>query len=141
MIRVLIDTNVFLDYALKQSNSVELTVQIFQKIFDKKFEGCVSSSVITDVYYVIKKRTNKENARKFVETAYQMLTILPVNRKTIRDALESSMGDFEDAVQAFAARAMNVGIVVTRDKTGFADSGMTVFTPQEFLTYLEFPSK
>jgi hypothetical protein len=43
---------------------------------------------------------------------------------------------------SFAARAMNVHVVVTRDKTGFADSGMTVFTPQEFCNIsVEFPKR
>jgi predicted nucleic acid-binding protein len=55
MINVLIDANVFLDYVLEQGNSVELAVQIFQKIFAGKFRGCVSSSMVTDFYYVIKK--------------------------------------------------------------------------------------
>jgi predicted nucleic acid-binding protein len=137
MINALIDTNVFLDYALEQGNSVELAAQIFQKIFTGKFRGCVSSSMITDFYYVIKKRTNKENARKLIELVYRTLIILPVDRVIIRDALDSQLNDFEDAVQTFAAKAMNIRIVVTRDKTGFADSGMIVFTPQKFLAYLE----
>jgi predicted nucleic acid-binding protein len=72
-----------------------------------------------------------------IELAYQTLTILPVDKTTIRLALDSTINDFEDAVQVFAAKAMNVHIVVTRDKTGLTDSGMTVFTPQDFLAYLK----
>ncbi|MDR1964088.1 MAG: PIN domain-containing protein [Planctomycetaceae bacterium] len=137
MIRALIDSNVFFDYTLKQGDSVEFAVRIFQKIFVGKIQGCVSSSMITDFYYVLKKRTDAENARKMIEMAYRTLTILPVTHKTIRNALDSPMDDFEDAVQAVAAQSEGIEVVVTRDKTGFKNSGMTVFTPQEFLTFLD----
>jgi predicted nucleic acid-binding protein len=47
------------------------------------------------------------------------------------------MEDFEDAVQAVAAQWEGIEVVVTRDKNGFKNFGMTVFTPQEFLTFLD----
>ena len=46
------------------------------------------------------------------------------------------MTDFEDAVQAVTVRKIGVNIVVTRDKTGFGDSGLQVCSPEEFLETL-----
>ena len=43
----------------------------------------------------------------------------------------------EDAVQAAAARDFGIDVVVTRDKTGFRDSGMQVYSPEEFLETLK----
>ena len=38
-----------------------------------------------------------------------------------------------DAVQAAAAQDFGIDIVVTRDKSGFGDSGLRVYSPEEFL--------
>ena len=68
-----------------------------------------------------------------MEYVYQTLRILPVIRETIRVALDSGMDDFEDAVQAAAAQDFGVEIVVTRDKKGFHNSGLRVYSPDEYL--------
>ena len=47
------------------------------------------------------------------------------------------MTDFEDAVQAAVAQDFGIDIVVTRDKTGFGDSGLKVYSPDEFLETLK----
>jgi hypothetical protein len=47
------------------------------------------------------------------------------------------MADFEDAVQAAAAQDCEIDIVITRDKAGFHDSGLNVYSPEEFLKALK----
>jgi len=47
------------------------------------------------------------------------------------------MSDFEDAVQAVTVKKIGVNVVVTRDKTGFGDSGLHVYLPEEFLETLK----
>jgi hypothetical protein len=71
-----------------------------------------------------------------MELLYRSVRILPVIRKTIREALDSDMQDFEDAVQAAAAQDCGIDIVITRDKSGFHDSGLNVYSPEEFLETL-----
>ena len=65
-----------------------------------------------------------------------MLTVIPVNLETIEAAFALPMDDFEDAVQAAAAKDCGIDIVVTRDKPGFLDSGLQVYSPEEFLKQL-----
>ena len=60
-----------------------------------------------------------------------------MNRRTIREALDAPMTDFEDAVQAVTVKKIGVNVVVTRDKTGFGDSGLQVYSPEEFLETLK----
>ena len=79
---------------------------------------------------------NKKYAREIVEIVYATFRILTVDRRTIREALDAPMADFEDAVQAVTVRKIGVNDVVTRDKTGFLDSGLRVYSPEEFLETL-----
>ncbi|MDR0704535.1 MAG: PIN domain-containing protein [Planctomycetaceae bacterium] len=134
---ILLDTNIILDYAQIRENFFEHARKIFEKIDNKNLCGFISASSVTDIFYLLLKKMDTCEAKKKLVKLLRILKVLPVDRQIIDIALDSSINDFEDAVQVFAARAMNISIVVTRDKTGFVDSGMTVFTPHEFLTYLE----
>jgi predicted nucleic acid-binding protein len=134
---VLIDTNVALDYFLKREGFAENAKRIFYEIISGDINGCLSSSVVTDLYFSINKRKDKHVARNVVEEVYRYLTILTVGEDTIGDALSLPMDDFEDAVQAAAAQDFGVDIIVTRDTTGFLNSGLTVYSPEEFLEMLE----
>jgi predicted nucleic acid-binding protein len=134
---VLIDTNVALDYFLKRESFAENAKRVFHEIISGDITGCLSSSVVTDVYYCISRRKNTGIARKVVEEVYRYLTILTVGEATIGEALALPMDDFEDAVQAAAAQDFGIDIVVTRDKAGFHNSGMQVYSPEEFLETLK----
>jgi hypothetical protein len=67
----------------------------------------------------------------------ETLDVLAVDSQTIETAIELDMADFEDAVQAAAAQDCEIDIVITRDKTGFHDSGLNVDSPEEFLETLK----
>ena len=138
MIRqTMLDTNVVVDFMLQRPGFAENAEKIFDKIKLGIFVGCISSSAVTDVYFIVENKTNPEYAREMMELLYHSLRIIPVIRETIRDALDSGMEDFEDAVQAVAAQDCGIDIVVTRDKAGFSNSGLQVYSPDEFLETLK----
>ena len=134
---VLLDSNVIVDFVLKRPGFVENANRIFEIVETKILVGCISSSAVTDVYYIVENKTNPNYAWEMVEYLYQTLLILPVVRETIRTALDSNMKDFEDAVQAAAAQNFDIDTVVTRDKKGFHNSGLQVYSPEEFLKALK----
>lgn len=49
------------------------------------------------------------------------------------DALASDFGDYEDALQYYSALRENVEAIITRNTKDFADSSLSVLTPDEFL--------
>ena len=134
---VLIDTNVALDYFLKREGFAENAKRVFHVIISGDINGCLSSSVVTDIYFSVNKLKKTQHARKVVEEIYYYLTILTVGEETIGKALSLPMDDFEDAVQAAAAQDFSIDIIVTRDKMGFYNSGLQVYSPEEFLDRLE----
>jgi predicted nucleic acid-binding protein len=135
--QVLLDPNVIVDYALTRPGFAENAEKIFAYIEAGTIEGCISSSMVTDVYYIVESKTTRDYAWKMMEYIYQTLRIIPVIRETIRGALDSGMLDFEDAVQSAAAQDFGIDIVITRDKTGFSNSGLQVYLPEEFLEIVE----
>ena len=130
---VLIDSNVTLDFLLERPGFVENAEKIFKEIEEKRLIGCISSSAITDVYYIVESKRDSDYAWEMMKYLYRTVKILPVIRKTVRTALSSGMKDFEDAVQTAAAKDYGIDIVVTRDTMGFVNSGLQVYLPEEFL--------
>ena len=134
---VLIDTNVALDYFLRREGFAENARRVFYAVITEDINGCLSSSVVTDIYYSVNKRRGTPAARRVVEEVYRYLTILTVSDATIGEALTLPMKDFEDAVQAAAAKHFGIDMIVTRDEEGFSNSGMQVYSPDEFLEILK----
>jgi len=134
---VLLDSNVIVDYALQRPDFIENANRIFEIIEAGTLVGYISSSAVTDVYYIVERKMTRGYAWETIEYVYQTLRIIPVIRETIRGALDSEMDDFEDAVQAAAAQDCDIDIVITRDKTGFHDSGLNIYSPEEFLETLK----
>jgi len=135
--RVLIDTNVILDAILPRGEFSRLARLLVGKHEAKLFEGFVSASAITDIYFLVEKVKKRDFALLAMKKVVRMLTVIPVNYKIIEAAFALPMKDFEDAVQAAAARDFGIDTVVTRDKTGFGDSGLQVCSPEEFLETLK----
>jgi len=160
MIPVLIDTNVVLDYAEEREGFFEMAKKVFEMIRQREMIGCVSASAVTDIFYFLQRRYRKPGVamsllkkltrllkilmvnHETIEIAIEseltrLLKILMVNHETIEIAIESDMTDFEDAVQTAAAKDCGIDIVVTRDKEGFRNSGLRVYSPEEFLETLK----
>ena len=78
---VLLDSNVIVDYALKRPGFVENAKKIFQQTEDGTIVGCMSSSAVTDVYYIVESKTTHDYAWTLMEYLYQTLRIVPVIRK------------------------------------------------------------
>ena len=137
MNRILLDTNVLMDFFQKRPVFFDAADQIFLAIRNRKLVGCISASMVTDLYYILGRRVNEKYAREIVEIIYATFRILAVDRRLIREALDSPMPDFEDAVQAVTVQKIGVTTVITRDKEGFINSGLHVYTPEEFLEVLK----
>ena len=56
-----------------------------------------------------------------------------MTRQIIFEALDSPMPEFEDNIQFYSAKAMQVDFIITRNKKHFVQQEIPVVTPEEFL--------
>jgi len=134
---VLLDTNVILDFALKRAEHYAPARRIMWEIADGRLTAHVSASQITDIYYFLTKQFSQAESIRVISDLIGSIQVIGVDKSTIEAAIASGMTDFEDAVQAAAAKDSDIGIVITRDKTGFHHCGLQVYTPEEFLATLK----
>lgn len=132
--RVLIDTNIILDFLLQRSPFCEDAELLFQLIDSGQVIGYVTATTLTDIFYIAHKHTRSiEQARQAVSEILTVMQICPVNRAVLEAALNSGLTDFEDAVQIFCAVAQGLDSILTRDNQGFLSSPIPVFSIQELL--------
>ena len=134
---ILLDTNVILDFAMKRGEHYVHALKIMKEIAEGRLIAHVSASQITDIYYLLAKKFSHAEVIRVIIDLIGSIRVIGVDKETIETAIESGMKDFEDAVQAAAAQDFGVDIIVTRDKTGFLDSGLRVYSPEEFVETLK----
>ncbi len=135
--RVLIDTNIVLDFLLQREPFFQDAERLFQAIDTGEVVGYVTATTLTDIFYISRKHTRSvEQARQAVSETLIAMVICSVNRAVLESAFGSGLADFEDAVQIFCAVAQGLDAILTRDTQGFLSSPVPVLSIQEFLQQL-----
>ncbi len=133
--RILLDTNIILDILLERKGFVDDSLNAFQKALSKGDRLYLSSSSVTDVFYIIRKQTNsKEKALEAITGLAKLMYFADVNEDCILKTLKSKIEDFEDAVVDEVASHIKADYIITRNINDFKYSKNTIITPNEYLT-------
>lgn len=134
--RVLLDTNVVLDFVLERSQFFDEADGIFLKCRNKEIEAFVSPITPINVFYTTRKEIDKATAFSAVEELLNLVEIAQSSIKIYQDALLGDFSDHEDAVQHESAVAENLDALVTRNQKDFNKSKIKVYSSAEFLQRL-----
>ena len=135
--RVLIDTNIVLDFLWQREPFFQDADLLFQAIDAGQLIGYVTATTLTDIFYISRKHTRSvEQARQAVLETLTAMVICPIDRAVLESAFNSGLVDFEDAVQIFGAVAQGLDAILTRDNKGFLSSPIPVLSIQELLQQL-----
>jgi len=133
MRRVFVDTDVILDLATGREPFVHASRKIMALLECGQSAGFVSSNVITNVYYVLRKLSSDAKARAFIMAILGYLFVVPVDHENVLQALQSPFRDFEDGVQHFSAKTNQCDCIITRNIDDYGSSEIPVYDPQGFL--------
>lgn len=135
--KLLIDTNIILDFLLSRANK-DYAKKIFELTLDNDTYEYLSSTSITDIFYIINKQI--KDSHKTQSLIRKLLTFISVSNVTDKDiemALNMDWNDFEDAVQYAVAKSNNVDAIITNNKKDFEKNDISIMTAKEFLDSLE----
>jgi predicted nucleic acid-binding protein len=134
MDKVLIDTDVILDFFFDRKPFSDFAAKIFSLCDLKEIEGYVTPVIFSNVYYLLRQTAKHQ---KVIEKLTQLLTItdiLIIDKEVITIALNSNFKDFEDALQNFAAeKSGDIDVIITRNTKDFKKSEIGVMTPENYL--------
>jgi predicted nucleic acid-binding protein len=135
-VKILLDTNVILDYALVRKPFYDLADRIFARIEKKEIIGYVSASTMSDLYYIMRKPRGKEWTLAFLKQLSSICKIATIDSEIIKKALNKNYKDFEDDIQYYTAVKNNIDAIVTRNYEDFPANAIDILTPEQLLKKL-----
>lgn len=134
MQKVLIDTDVILDFFFDRKPFSDNAAQILALCESKEIKGYVTSVIISNVYYLLKQTATHEKVVKKLIQLMSITEVLTTDKVIINKALNSKLKDFEDAIQNFTAELSGeVDLIITRNTKDFKNSSLGIMTPENYL--------
>jgi predicted nucleic acid-binding protein len=135
MMKVFIDTNVFLDYIQERPEGWKEAETIFFLAIHGDIDLLVSDLTIANMRYITRKDIPLEQFYGVMKGLRPYYRIVSLGSPVVDKAYQIESKDFEDALQYYAAEQAGAECVVTRNLKDF-DFAFTTETlePQDFLS-------
>ena len=133
MMKVLIDTNVIIDYLADRGEFADNAERIFDLCEQNQLTGVITASSITDIHYIMRKFVGREKATENLKLLFTVFEIIDVGKTDLLRAMESAVTDFEDALVAVCAKRAKAECIVTRNIAHFANASVLPMEPGDFL--------
>ncbi len=119
-LRILVDTNVLLDYVLEWEPYWELSRTIIKFCQQKIASGCIAAHTITNMFYILRKNFSIEDRRKILLNICRIFSVEGIDTHKLRNALENGeFSDFEDCLQVECAKNFHADYIVSRNASDF----------------------
>ncbi|MHC5723755.1 MAG: type II toxin-antitoxin system VapC family toxin [Nostoc sp.] len=134
--KVLLDSNVILDVALKRQPFFSNSDTVVSFVEEGQIEGYICASSFSDLYYIIRKDKGRNLALEFLREIVTFCRVATVDSTTINMALNTNFRDFEDAIQYSTAVLNQLDAIITRNPRDFPVATPTIITPEELIQEL-----
>jgi len=134
MTRILIDTDVILDFFFDRQPFAENASKIFSLCETKKITGFVTPVIISNVYYLLRQSAKHEKVIEKLKLLVSITEIAVMDKEVVTQALNSDFKDFEDALQNYSAEIhKEIDLIITRNTKDFKNSKLAVMTPDNYI--------
>lgn len=131
MDRVLLDTDVMLDFFFDRKPFSEETSRILSLCEKGELKGFVTSVALSNMYYLLRKTAKHDKVIGSLKMLLEIVDVVTTDKAIVLEALNSGFKDFEDALQNFSAQNNhNIHIVITRKIKDYKTSTLSVMTPE-----------
>ena len=137
MRKAVVDLNVLLDFLGRRPGHEE-AARLYDLCVTRKLKGFLCAHEITTLaYFLSKDLKNDAKVRTILTDVLDVFTTIPATETMLRDALDSSISDYEDAVIEVSALKQKVDCVVTGNLADFRKARIPALTPSQFLVELD----
>lgn len=131
--KILLDVNVVVDI-LGATEDFLYSYQALDIMMLRGFRPCllVSEVPVAQCILMAQKLAGEEKSLDALKELLDLCEPLDVTPADLREALKEPLGDFEDALLAWAAKRHDVDLILTRNLRDFKGSPVAVMDPQQF---------
>ena len=127
--RVLVDTDVLIDFALDRRPHVDAAAALLQLLESHRADGFMAWHSASNFHYLVASSRGKQDARGFLVDLSNFIDIAPTTTDSLRVAGRLPIKDFEDAMQVAAGLACGADVIATRNVRDYAKAPIEVMTP------------
>jgi predicted nucleic acid-binding protein len=131
--KVLIDTNVIIDYLDDRLPFADFAEKLFDLCEQGKLIGSLTASSVTDIYYIMRKIIGREKTLECLKLLFSVFEVADVGKGDLLKAMSSTVTDFEDASMSVCAKRVKAEYIITRNADDYHDSPVAPISPQDFL--------
>ena len=130
--RLLIDTDVLLDFALKREPHATAATQLLGWASTNPGRCAVAWHSLANLNYMMRGKTGQ-----FIRDLLEFVEVPRTGREQMQAALDMGFADLEDAMQTAAAMLFGAQLIVTRNTRDYRRSPIKAVTPDAVLKLLE----
>lgn len=132
--KILIDTNVLLDYLLEREPFFEDAKGVILSCVTGKVKGCIAAHSIPNMFFILRKDYNAKERREVLLNLCSIFDVEGIDRgKLLAGLANEDFSDFEDCLQMECAKSYGAEYIVTRNVSDYAASEIKAIMPKEYL--------
>lgn len=132
--RILIDTNVLLDYLLEREPFFEDAKNVILSCAEGNIKGCIAAHSIPNMFFILRKDYDTKERRDVLSSLCSIFDVEGIDKTKLLAGLENeNFSDFEDCLQMECAKAYGAEYIVTRNVSDYATSEIQAILPKDYL--------
>ena len=136
--RVLVDTNVLLDYLTDREPYGVSARKVVMACKDGKADGCIAAHSIPNMFFILRKVYDSKERREVLQNICTLFEVEGIDKDKILSALKNEdFSDFEDCLQMECALSFGAECIVTRNPKDFKNSKVVCIAPEDFVKKID----
>ena len=136
--RLLLDTNILIDFFNEREGFYEDALRLLMSSYHGDNELWASAGSFTDIFHILTRGgIDRSQLQDAFINRLDYLRICPIDQDDIMHVAQHHWHDFEDHLIAEAAEKARADLIITRNKSGFADSSIPAISPAALFDRLE----
>lgn len=132
--RILIDTNVLLDYLLTREPFYKDAEKIIHACVDGKVKGCIAAHSVTNMFFILRKDYDSKERREILSSLFYIFDVEGIDKTKLLSGLQNEdFADFEDCLQMECARSYGAEYIITRNIDDYKMSEIKAILPKDYL--------
>ena len=132
--KILIDTNVFLDYLLKREPFFEDAKNVILSCTEGNTKGCIAAHSVSNMFFILRKDYTSKERREILLNLCRIFDIEGIDKAKLLSGLANEkFSDFEDCLQVECAKSYGAEYIVTRNISDYSVSDVKAILPSEYL--------
>ena len=132
--KILIDTNVLLDYLLEREPFFEDAKKVILSCTEGDTKGSIAAHSISNMFFILRKDYTAKERRVISSSLCTIFDVEGIDKAKLLSGLANEeFSDFENCLQMECAKSYGAEYIVTRNVSDYSVSDIKAILPSEYL--------